>query len=182
MIWHNMLLHIAALSLYTLYIYIYTVGIPTSNSYGVVPSVCVCLCMHLCVYEHHLYVQHVHPSWTITSHCCNLQPTVKLLPVLTQIWGFMLIWLVFSLSYPQPLPIPLYFCSLSVIWFSPYFNLIFFFCFFLSLSSSAYLAWFRPLSLSPSPAHRGPQWCCSLLTRLPPTPQVSPFPHFTLYF
>lgn len=138
----------------------------------------------------HLYVQHVHLSRTVTSNCCLPHPTVKLLSVFdSNIWFYANLTCFLIIPPPPPtLPASLPFCSLSVVWFSPHFILILLSS-FVSIPPSLTQSLSLSLFLSPSPAHRRPHWCRSLLTRLPPSPQVRPLPllllavlHFMLYF
>lgn len=134
-------------------------------------AICACVCASVADY---------------CQSCFYPQPTVKLLSVSDSEKGFHANLTCFLVTFPN-LPIP--FCILLIVC-----CLIFPLLYahpFLSFSISPHLSQPHtcppPCSLSPQ-AHQRPQWCCSLLTRLPPSPQVRPPPrflsllHFMLYF
>lgn len=126
-----------------------------------------------------LCVQHVHHLQTNGSHCFHLQPTVKLLSFPdSDKRGFALIGLVSSLPSSAP---PLLSSPLPAHRRLPKIRPIFyahpFFLFAVSPHLSQPLLFsFLPPSLSPPQAHQSPRWCCTPLTRLPPSPQVRPLP------
>lgn len=116
----------------------------------------------------------VHQLQTIANPCFYPQPTVKLLSVSDSDKGFHANLTCFLVTFPN-LPIPFRILLIVCCLIFP----LFYAHPFLSFSISPHLSQPHtcpPFSLSPPQAHQHPQWCCSLLTRLPPSPQVRPLP------
>lgn len=119
----------------------------------------------------------MHLLHSIASHRCPPQPTVKLLSVFDSKMVFHANLTCFShytTPPPQPLPSLFRLISLRLVFTSLHSQTFSLICLYPSPPPSLLLSF--SLSLSPSPAPRRPQWFCSLLTRLPPSPQVCSLP------